>query len=276
MIICDHVGYFGFDYGIVAMIEDARKRFLKPGGVVVPRELRLMIAGAQSEQCRKKANGWALDPVPPEYHWLREFAVNTKHRVVFEPADICCDVVELGTIALDRDVEQALSFECVLTASHSGTFDGLACWFACLLGEETWMTNSPLAPESIGRSQAFLPAREAFAVAKGDRIAVKVQIRHADGTITWTITPPNGKRQRLSSWNSQILRPEDLRHNTAVPLTLSHTGRAYHTILDLVDGVRSLDTIEALALAVNPPLFPSDAETIAVVRQVLGKHTTCQ
>ncbi|WP_169248250.1 methyltransferase domain-containing protein [Candidatus Competibacter phosphatis] len=36
MVICDHVGYFGFDYGIVHTLQDARRRFLKPGGDVDP------------------------------------------------------------------------------------------------------------------------------------------------------------------------------------------------------------------------------------------------
>ena len=31
LVICDHVGYFGFDYGIVETLADARRRFLKPG-----------------------------------------------------------------------------------------------------------------------------------------------------------------------------------------------------------------------------------------------------
>ena len=36
--ICDQVGYFGFDYGIVDTLQDARRRFLKPGGRRYPRE----------------------------------------------------------------------------------------------------------------------------------------------------------------------------------------------------------------------------------------------
>ena len=32
VVICDHVGCFGFDYGIMHTLQDARQRFLKPGG----------------------------------------------------------------------------------------------------------------------------------------------------------------------------------------------------------------------------------------------------
>lgn len=276
LIICDHIGFFGIDYGIVAMLEDARRRFLKPGGAVVPGALGLIVAGVGSAGCHEVADRWMLEPVPQEFHWLREYAVNTKHRHLFAADDICTDVADLGTIALDQDVAEALAFDCMLTAGSSGMFDGLACWFTANLAGEVWMTNSPLDANSIGRNQAFLPVREPFAVEPGDRIAVKVQIRHADDTITWTVTAPDGVRQRLSSWNSRILRAEDLRRDTGAPLALTPSGRATSTILGLVDGQRGLTEIEALALAANPPLMPTEAETRAMICQVLGKHTACQ
>lgn len=273
VVICDHVGYFGFDYGIIDMLADARKRLLKPGGKVMPGRLDLSIAGSASPRSRKVADGWIAPVVPSAYHWLREYGVNTKHRHDFAADDLCSDPAMLGSIALDADVADVLTFDCELTATRSGTFDGLACWFGCDLGGDVWMTNSPLAPDSIGRSQAFLPVREAFAVEPGDRIAVKMQIRHGDPLITWSIAPPGGKRQRLSTWNSRILQPADLAKETALSLTA--TGRANAAILALVDGARSLDQIEALALAIKPALFPSEQETVRFVRQVLGHHATC-
>jgi len=51
VVICDHVGYFGFDYGIIDFLEDARKRFLKPGGTLIPSIIRLNIAAVGSQQC---------------------------------------------------------------------------------------------------------------------------------------------------------------------------------------------------------------------------------
>src|SRR5208282_2641800 len=43
LVICDHVGYFGFDYGIMRTLRDAR-RFLKPEGLLIPRRICLRIA----------------------------------------------------------------------------------------------------------------------------------------------------------------------------------------------------------------------------------------
>ena len=48
LVICDQVGYFGFDAGIVQSSVDAVRRFLKPGGVLIPSRLRLCAAAVES------------------------------------------------------------------------------------------------------------------------------------------------------------------------------------------------------------------------------------
>ena len=77
MVICDHVGYFGFDYGVVEFFADARKRFLKPGGNLTPASIRLNIAAVGAQRCDELANGWRAEGIPEDFHWLRKHAVNT-------------------------------------------------------------------------------------------------------------------------------------------------------------------------------------------------------
>ena len=59
VVICDHVGYFGFDYGLVETMADARHRFLKkPGGRLIPGRLQLQLGAVESDKCRQLAEGW--------------------------------------------------------------------------------------------------------------------------------------------------------------------------------------------------------------------------
>ena len=96
--ICDHVGYFGFDYGIVGLFQDARRRFLKPGGALIPARIRLQIAAVESEKCRQLAEGWRRRRVPAEFHWLRDHSVNAKHAVDLKRDELISVPAELGTI----------------------------------------------------------------------------------------------------------------------------------------------------------------------------------
>ena len=64
VVICDHVGYFGFDYGLIEMMADARRRFLKPGGRLIPGRLRLQLGAVESDKCSQLAEGWQAHSQP--------------------------------------------------------------------------------------------------------------------------------------------------------------------------------------------------------------------
>ena len=114
IVICDHVGCFGFDYGVIDLLKDARERFLKPGGIVVPSRIRLMLGAAQSEEAWKKIDIWRREQVPSEYNWVATLGVNTKHLLGLSREDVLgppreLDVIDLSTaepriLFLDRRV----------------------------------------------------------------------------------------------------------------------------------------------------------------------------
>lgn len=272
-IICDHVGYFGFDYGIAEMIADARRRLLKPGGTVIPRRIDPVVAGVSSDSCRTKAEGWTGPTIPDEYRWINSYARNTKHAHSFAPGDLCTSPVTLGTIRLDMDDADHYAMSGTLTVDHDGLFDGLAGWFNCELAEGIWMTNSPVADDRIDRSNVFLPCNQPFPVRAGDRIAISLRFRTDGEMIVWTVTPPGGMRQRMSTWNSRILTQADLAAETGRPPILTPAGRARQIICALVDGVRTASEIEQELLAVHPDLFPTPEEISRFVRRELGHST---
>ena len=88
VVICDHVGYFGFDYGLIEIMADARRRFLKPGGRLIPGRLRLQLGAVESDKCRQLAEGWQAPGIPGEFHWLRQHGINTKHAVNLQAEEV--------------------------------------------------------------------------------------------------------------------------------------------------------------------------------------------
>ncbi|WP_271079230.1 methyltransferase domain-containing protein [Aurantiacibacter sp. MUD61] len=260
LIICDHVGFFGVDYGIVAMLADARKRILKPDGIVMPRRIDLKIAGVRSEKCAELAAAWSTAPVPSEYSWLDSYAANSKHRVELSADELCSLPAELGTVPLDRDCPDVLRFESEITIESEGTLHGIAGWFDCELAEDVWMTNSPIEKRSIARSQAFFPLAKPIEVHTGERLTVSFRIDHERPILSWTVARQDGEdSQSMSTWRSTILSPADLAGPSGSPLRANALGRARKALLDLIDGKRSAQEIEAALLAIEPPLFPSEA-----------------
>ncbi|WP_298289300.1 hypothetical protein [Novosphingobium sp.] len=196
---------------------DARRRFLKSGGRMIPERIDLFLAGIRSDKCRRLLDRWDANTVPASYAWLRTYAVNTKHVVDFVPADIATAPVQVGTLALGEDMPETLGFKASLTIDEDGTLDGIGGWFECELGGGVRMTNSPLARTAIRRHQIFLGFDAPMDVAAGDIVEVSVKLNHRNNVVAWNARDPRtGRMLRYSTWASMPMsRSERLKPSLA-------------------------------------------------------------
>ena len=272
LVICDQVGYFGFDAGIVQCYADARRRFLKPGGMMIPARLRLYAAPVESANSYRQVASWEEDPVPPALRWVAECAANTRHAVRFKPAELLGPPVRLGEIDLYADDARLFSWNASLPIERSGTLHGIAGWFECELAPGVWMTNSPLAERPIQRPQALLPIREAATVNEGESLTVSVIAKPRDEILAWVVETTSGRRFSQSTWHSAPLVAEQIERADAdrVPRR-NREGLARLTVLGYCDGRRTAREIEELVLLEHPDLFPSPEESSRFVVDVLQK-----
>lgn len=273
--ICDHVGWLGFDYGVVGLLQDARCRFLKPGGAMIPRSLQLQVAAVESQGCRALADGWKAGRVPPELRWVQTLCVNRLHPAVLAPEELLTAPQDLGMLDLGQDHPQFLSWSTRLEVQRDGSMDGLAGWFDCELAPGIRMTNSPLSAGRIDRAQAFLPIDEPVAVRKGDGIEVTVMTRPADGVVAWKVDlSAAGRRFSHSTWQGALLSPDDLiRSNPDRVPRPNHEGVARGTVMAYCDGKRTVREIEHAVLQDHPTLFPTPEQISRFVTYVLARDT---
>lgn len=275
VVICDHMGYFGFDYGLISLLADARRRFLKPTGKLIPGRLKLHIAGVESEKARQLAEAWQAPGIPPEFHWVRQHGVNTKHAVSLQPNELLTDSAELCCIDLQVDNPDFFSWSTPLTVLRDGVLHGLGGWFESELAESVWMTNSPLSDERIHRPQAFLPLEDVLPVKAGQRLDVTVMARPADNVLAWTVVDPvSGRRFSHSTWQGDILEQQRLAssHPNHVP-RLKRTAHARNLVLGYCDGRRSVAQVQEAVLRDHPALFPSEEEIARFVTSTLSRDT---
>jgi SAM-dependent methyltransferase len=273
VVICDHVGYFGFDYGIMRVLADARQRLLKPSGSTLPARIKLEVAAVDSDACLSRVDGWTAEAVPAEFHWLRSSAVNTKHSVSLAQQDLLSGPVELGTIALGSDDSEFFSFDAVVPIERGGRMRGLGGWFSCELAEGVWMTNDPRADQAINRPQAFLPLSEPVTLSPGDVVKARVLARPDDHLLAWKVdVPAAGRKFSHSTWEGELWSRREFikRTPTHVP-QLSRTGQARLAVLGYCDGSRTVRQIEQAVLSDHPGLFPTAAEISGFVSKVLGQ-----
>lgn len=275
VLVCDHIGYFGIDYGLLELLADARKRFLKLGGRILPRRLQLLVGAVQSDSCREKAEGWASVNVAQEFHWLRNHGINTKHAVDLKPEELLSDLVQFADLEPGLDYPPVMSWETELTVNRDGLLDGLVGCFRAELAPGIWMSNSPLAEDAIARHQAFLPIASRLPVRAGDRLSVTVKQMPSESLIAWRVAhPASGQRFSHSTFAGQLLTQGDLaRRSPRRRPRVSTKGKARQVVLGYVDGLRTAQEIEQAVLHNHPDLLPSTSAISRFVTSTLGRDT---
>ena len=275
IVICDHVGFFGFDYGILDLLADARHRFLKPDGVIIPAEFELRLAPVESDECRQHTAKWRDGRVPEDFAWLASKSANTKHSVNIKSAELLAGSAALTTLRLGDETDPFLSWNAEFICERDGMLDGVVGWFDCLLFDDVRMTNSPAAADAMDRSQAFFPLEVPLSISAGDQIKVTVMARHRDNVIGWIIElPGSGQRFAHTTFNGLFLDQETLtRAHPERVAHLSEHGKARQLILSYCDGERTLADVQAIVLRDCPDLFPSKRVTTEFITAVLAADT---
>ena len=275
VVICDHVGYFGIDYGILGLLNDTRQRFLKPDGIIVPSQIELQLAPVGSETCNQFVGQWRDGSVPDEFGWLGTAAANTKHATRIARQDLVADAVTLTTLELGAEAKPFLSLEAEFSCTRNGSLDGVAGWFKAGLFDDVYVTNSPVATRSLDRPQAFLPLDTPVDVSAGDLVCVTLMTRPDDNVLGWIIElPGTGQRFTHTTFNGLLLDQEALtRAQPDRVAKLNNRGRARQVVLSYCDGQRTVAEVQALVQRDHPDLFPSAQATSSFVTQVLSWDT---
>jgi protein arginine N-methyltransferase 1 len=275
LIICDHVGYFGFDYNILSLLADARQRFLKPDGIVVPAQIELQCAPVESEICRDLVGRWRDSSVPDDFAWLATPSANTKHALQLTEKDLLATVANLATLELGDEAPAYLSWSAEFDCMRDGMLDGIAGWFDCPLLDDIHMTNSPALSDAIDRPQAFLPLDAPVAVRAGERIRAAIMARHLDNVLGWTIElPDTDKRFAHTTFNGELLDENALtRARPDRVARLNVRGRARQIVLSYCDGERSIADVQEAVSREHPDLFPTAQALSTFITQVLARDT---
>ena len=276
IVICDHVGYFGFDYGILDLLADARRRFLHQDGIVIPAEINVLLAPIESDECSKQVTRWQDGSVAADFAWVASTAANTKHAVQIDDSALLADAATLATRPLGATYEPYLAWTAEFEIRRSGRLDGVAGWFDCQIFENVRMNNSPQADDALQRSKAFLPLEEPVQVEAGESIKVTIMNRHLDHVLGWVVEfPRSGKRIAQNTFNSFLLdRSALVRAHPERVAGLNERGTARKIVLSYCDGKRTIAEVQALVAKHWPELFPTARASEQFIMSVLASDTT--
>ncbi len=282
VILADQIGHFGFEAGLFDYFSDARRRFLKPGGVTIPQRLTFCVAPVEHQPLWEQIEFWNQPSMGMNVYPARALAANTGYPVKLKPEQLLGPSDEPLTVDPSISGPHPLQVRCTLPINRTGTLHGLGCWFVAQLSPSVTMSNSPLTEQRIDRRNVFLPLDRPVSVQTGDSVHVTMHILPVQITVTWTVeiqrkdaAIPAPLRYTHSTVKGMLICQEDLRKTrpTFVP-TLTSWGSARLTVLTLCDGKRPLAEIEQELLHRHSDLFPSLSNAATFVAEVVSGYST--
>lgn len=189
VVIAELIGDLGFDEKILPVMMDARKRFLRRGGRLVPREIALLAAPARFPgRAARGANGLRLGS-------FRELTVHCARSVPGGALRTVAPPRRLARVDLLRAGREAGAgdFRARFEVSDLARVDGLAVWIEIGLGPGVTLTTrsgthwSPtlLPLEPLGTGPGTLACR----IRIGDRPSWEVRVASSGVVRTWRHSP---------------------------------------------------------------------------------------
>jgi hypothetical protein len=287
LIVSDQIGRFGFEAGLLEYFDDARTRFLKPDGVMIPSRVDLCVAPVEYAEMSRQVEFWNDSPAGFDFRPARSIAVNTGYPVKFRPEHLVGDPVVLASLDLSLTSTAPLNLEASVVANRTGSLHGIGGWFSAQLSDSVIMSNSPLTAHPINRMNVFFPIDRPVTLEKGDRVQITMHIVPTELIVTWKVdvwgNTDNRQGQerctrkaqfRHSTFQGMLICKEDLQKTQPefIP-KLSPWGKARLTVLSLCDGQRALREIEQEVYARHPKLFRSLSGAAAFAAEVITRYS---
>jgi protein arginine N-methyltransferase 1 len=280
VIVSDIRGALPFRGYAIASIEDARQRYLTPGGILIPQRDTLKAAVVEAKEYYDALTApWQKSVDNLDLSSSLALILNEKHGVSFKPGQLLSEPLTWHVLDYTVGAATRASAALRLRVGRAGTAHGLCLWFETQLFEECGFSSGP-GGESTVYGQVFLPWPEAVDVADGQEIHVELHADLVCGDYVWRWdtkidTPDGGARHfQQSTFQGANYAPQSLHRRAAdfVP-TLSETGEAERWLLQAMNGKTSLQEIAQEAAKRFPHLFSGWDEAFRRAAELSGKYS---
>lgn len=176
IIVSETLGNYAYEENILETLEDAR-RFLKPGGVIIPQRILQYAMPVSSERLYRELRSWDEVGYGLDFAPAREMSLDNLYVQSLAPADFpagadsarrwdSADLRKPGNHSQRRG-------KAGWQVAAGFTLYGFALWWECELAEGVNLSTSPFAPRTHWE-QLYLPIREPVAVEQNATLTLEL------------------------------------------------------------------------------------------------------
>lgn len=223
-------------------IIDARKRFLAPGGLLIPRSDTLWLAPVEAPDLhRAVTTPWKDNEHGLDMRAASDLVANSWSRGRVTADQLLTRPAHCATLDYATVTDPGLSADTVSRASRAGSAHGFCVWFDSVLGDGVELSNAPGKPETV-YGHAFFHWPEAVQLLPGDVVTIGVRATRVGEEYVWSWDsevlgegdPARVKaRFRQSTFLGKPMSPEALRKKSATHVpALNEDGEIDRVILE--------------------------------------------
>ena len=198
LVMSETLGNYPFEENIIDTLSDARGRFLKPGGVMIPANITQFVAPVISDRIHRELTVWDKVGFGLDLSTAKTMSLNNAYVRVLEPRELLGGskaAVVWDRCDFTRDSKSARRGEGSWKVSSPATIFGFATWWDAGLGAGITLSTSPSAPRTHWE-QLYFPLLEPIALGAGETVGIGLRSRSSEdsGThLAWTATHTDAK-----------------------------------------------------------------------------------
>ena len=203
VIVTETMGTFGFEEGILGSLTDARQRFLKTGGRLVPHGVDLFLVPVELPQFYEHVvDFWVNRCQGFDFSPVRHLTVNNFHPLKLHEGTFLGDPLRVQEIEFGETTQTEVKAGFTIHARRQGWLHGLAGWFNAELIPGLSISNGPRDKASHW-GLAFFPIDRPVSVDRGNRIDVEMSSSQNGEYWNWNVSV-NGLRFEHSSTKGSL------------------------------------------------------------------------
>ena len=185
VVISETLGNFAYEENIIETMNDA-KRFLDPGGVLIPQTLKQFVAPVTSPRLYEELNVWNDLGHHLDFNAAKEVCMNNMYVKDVSPEDLLGEGAEWDTVNFLEKNSSIRDREIAWTFASKNMLYGFAVWWEAQLTDAVSLSTSPWAPPTHWK-QIYLPLIDPLPMKKDwtatlrirsdSRYAVKIHVQ---------------------------------------------------------------------------------------------------